>query len=219
MAVSLHKKPYVRFQDLTGLPFERLHVLGFADNDGPKDARRRWRCECACGGYVIAQGKLLLNGQRRSCGCIRAEHARAANIKRRHGGVDSPEYETWKSMLTRCTNPNSDAWENYGGRGIKVCNRWLNSFPDFLTDMGPRPSLDYSIDRFPDNDGNYEPGNCRWATVKEQGRNRRTNLNLTVEGETRCLKEWAEISGVNRTTISARLRRGWSVAEAIFAPA
>jgi hypothetical protein len=121
-------------------------------------------------------------------------------------------------MIDRCNNPNHRHWHRYGGRGISVCGRWRNSFQDFIADMGPRPSLKHSIDRFPNKDGNYEPGNCRWATQTQQMRNASINRMIVYQGETLCLAEWAERLGMNKMTLQGRLDTGWSVEEAFTVP-
>lgn len=135
--------------------------------------------------------------------------------KCRHGFSDTPTYTAWLGMIDRCERPANKAWPDYGGRGIKVCARWRNGFPAFLEDMGKKPSKQYSIDR-KDNDGNYEPGNCRWATSKEQNNNKRSNRLICARGETKTLTEWARISGRTAGTIWARLARGLSAEVAIF---
>jgi hypothetical protein len=127
------------------------------------------------------------------------------------------EYITWKSMIGRCYQPTATGFAHYGGRGIAVCDRWRSSFDAFLADVGKRPSEKHSLDRI-NNNGNYEPGNCRWATLKEQRRNTRANSLLTFRGETRCVTEWAEIFGLNVTTLSCRLRLGWPTEKAFVAP-
>jgi hypothetical protein len=132
---------------------------------------------CACGRHVWAQLRYVKAGITGSCGCFRKEMTRATlGVPLTHGqcvmGTRSKEYTTWRAMIDRCTNRRNAAWRYYGGRGIRVCKRWLASFPAFLADVGPRPSPERSIDRI-DNDGNYEPGNVRWATRIEQNRNKR----------------------------------------------
>jgi hypothetical protein len=117
-------------------------------------------------------------------------------------------------MITRCCNPNQKAYKNCGGRGVRVCRRWRASFAAFLEDVGPRPSPRHTIERI-NNSGHYEPGNCRWATRGEQARNSRRNRLLTVRGETLCLAAWAERLGLKRSTVSARLGRGWSPRDAL----
>ncbi len=120
--------------------------------------------------------------------------------------VGTPEYQAWINMVRRCLRPQSRYFGLYGGRGISVCSEWMR-FERFSEDMGPRPSPEHSLDRI-NNDGNYEPGNCRWATRTQQGRNKRTNLLLTHEGETLTVTAWAERTGINRSTLAWRAKRG-----------
>lgn len=130
----------------------------------------------------------------------------------------SPERHVWLAMRSRCNKPNNPAFCNYGGRGIKVCDRWQDSFENFLADMGNRPSPKHSIDRFPDGDGNYEPGNCRWATTSEQAATRRTTRLITVDGITLPISHWAQQAGINYQTICKRLESGWSESDAVTTP-
>lgn len=141
---------------------------------------------------------------------------------RRHGesngagtGRTTPEYRAWQAMLNRCYNKNAAGYENYGGRGIRVCERWRGSFECFLADMGRKPSPKHTLDRR-ENYGDYEPDNCRWATRLEQNRNTRHVHMLEIDGESRCVSEWSDISGTKRLTINSRLRRGWTPLEAVF---
>ncbi len=120
-------------------------------------------------------------------------------------------------MVQRCHNPKNHAYSRYGGRGIEVCQRWRDSFVDFMADVGPRPSLAHEIDRI-DNEKGYAPGNVRWATSKQQGRNRSTNHRITALGETLCIVEWSERTGLSKETIRQRLKRGWSPERAVTAP-
>ncbi len=124
----------------------------------------------------------------------------------KHGMDGTPTYSSWKSMITRVTNQKRETWKNYGGRGITVCERW-RKFTEFFRDMGEKPP-GTSLDRI-NNDGNYEPGNCCWTTHSQQNRNRRNNHRVTIDGQTKTLVEWAELSGIRLHTILTRLRLGW----------
>jgi hypothetical protein len=168
---------------------------------------RRFQCICDCGATREVHLNALLSGMSKSCGCLRDE------IVTIHGMHKSPEYKTWSHMISRCTNQKSNCWHNYGGRGIKVCDRWLHSFEAFLEDVGPKPGKAYSIDRYPDNNGNYEPGNVRWATMMQQHGNTRKNIHIDYRGEVRLLADVAKELGVNVETIRCRRRRGWADSE------
>jgi hypothetical protein len=135
----------------------------------------------------------------------------------KHGMTDTPTHKSWVAMRTRCLKPYAKSYKNYGGRGVKVCERWRYSFEAFLADMGPRPGPEYSLDRI-DNDGNYEPSNCRWATMTQQASNRRGITWIVIDEVRRPLAEWSRISGIRRKTIWTRIRLGWPPREAVFAP-
>lgn len=135
---------------------------------------------------------------------------------RTHGLSKTTTWMIWTGIRSRCISPTNRSFKNYGGRGIKVCPRWRDSFANFLADMGERPP-GMQIER-KDNNGDYEPGNCRWATRIEQAGNRRNNRRITTRGQTLMLAEWSRIGGVKAPTISRRLKRGWTVESAIFSP-
>lgn len=160
--------------DLVGQTFGRLTAIGRAGVD--KYRNSLWRCVCQCGAVVTIKVYSLRSGATRSCGCLQRESVARASTT--HGMTDSPEWRSWKAMKGRCENQKRDDYERYGGRGIRVCDRWL-SFDNFYADMGPRPD-GCSVDRV-ENDGNYEPSNCRWATPKQQSDNRRAPRRGRVE--------------------------------------
>lgn len=134
----------------------------------------------------------------------------------RHGGAGTPTYRAWTEMRRRCRSKNRQGWKDYGGRGVTVCDRW-QSFPDFLADMGLCPGKGYSIDR-KNNEGNYEPGNCKWSTVKEQANNRRSNNLITAFGKTQTATQWCEEYDLPNSTFYNRLRRGWGPERALTSP-
>jgi hypothetical protein len=190
--------------NITGSTFGRLTVLERGKTKGGY-----WLCECICGKQLEVRTTSLNNGTTRSCGCL------ALELISTKGGR-SKEYaaKSWYSMLDRCNNPNNPEYLSYGGRGITVCSRWMNSLEDFLRDMGDRPE-GMSLDRI-DVNGNYEPSNCRWASDKEQARNKRNTLYLTYLGKTLSLAEWAEELETPYPTIAARYKKGWTVEECFF---
>jgi len=140
------------------------------------------------------------------------------NARRREIRKERPESAILSQMIQRCHNPSNPAFSNYGGRGIVVCDRWRESLSNFLEDLGPRPGRNYSVDRI-DNDGNYEPGNCRWASRREQNRNTRQNVQLTIDGRTQCRTAWAEETGVPAAVIRDRMEKlGWDAKRAVHTP-
>ncbi len=193
--------------------FTRLTVLSRAV--GPPYSY--WHCACSCGGTIKSKGSDLLRQSARSCGCLIREEARQKSLRHGHAvdGNVASEYTIWSGLKTRCFNTKEKDWERYGGRGITVCDRWKNSFEAFLEDMGPRPSKDHSIDR-ENNDGNYEPGNCRWATRQDQQGNRSNSRQITWMGETHCAAWWERKFGLKRGNLSGRLRIGWSIERALI---
>ena len=176
-------------------------------------------CRCDCGTEQEVRESHLRAGASKSCGCSNRApltHGMAGRLDDK--GARVPEYRTWGHIIQRCTNPNHPGFRGYGARGITVCDRWRESFAAFYEDMGPRPSSKHSIDRI-DNDGGYEPGNCRWATKKTQSRNTSTNRLLTFRGRTQSLAAWAEETGISQFTLSTRVNTlGWSVERALTEP-
>jgi hypothetical protein len=210
------KSRYKKFVDLTGQIFSRLTVLCKSQKD--EYGHITWECLCSCGNRIIARASELKQEHTKSCGCLNTEMAIEWGKRQFvHGGSGTAEYNVWKAMLQRCLDPNCNAYENYGGRSIGVCEQWINSFETFLSDVGKRPSPQHTIDRI-DNDGNYEPSNVRWATRKDQARNRRSNRILELDGEKKTVAEWAEQYGLNSNTVYGRLAAGWSAGRAVRTP-
>jgi hypothetical protein len=197
-----------RFKDRTGLRYGRLTVLAYA-------GERCWLCRCDCGLELTVKGNNLTSRNTRSCGCLQAEMTREAS--RTHGLTYSGEYNSWCGMISRCSNPRNNSHYVYGARGVAVCARWRDSFEAFFADMGRRPTPCHSIERL-DNDVDYQPGNCVWATDKEQSRNKRNNHRLTFRGETLCIADWSDRTGLKQRTIYSRLKIGWSVERALTTP-
>ena len=204
--------------DLTGHKYGRLTVLRRSPDWVKPSGRlvKMWECLCECGSGVIIRGGDLRNGGTVSCGCWQREISSVLHVK--HGGAGTAEYKTYQGMLFRCSNPAAKEYKHYGGRGIKVCERWRESFAHFLSDMGRRPS-GTTLDRFPDNDGNYEPGNCRWATSIQQARNRRNTPTVDFNGREISLPELAEITRTPFQRISSRYHgMGWRDAASLTKP-
>lgn len=196
---------------LVGQRFGRLVV---SSKNG--DARpQKWACLCDCGNTHIAREAHMKSGRTKSCGCLNRELIKARSTK--HGQSHrTPEYKTWVNIRGRCEDPKNISFKYYGEKGIKVCERW-QTFSNFFSDMGLKPSPDHSIDR-KDNIGDYAPGNCRWATEEEQQNNRGNNVLITHDGETGTDSMWCARLGFPRQTITARLGKGWSVQRAITTP-
>ena len=199
------------FIDLTGQTFHRWTVLGF----GGKHKRINcWVCRCSCGVIKTIRNTSLTHGISKSCGCWRSENT--TRMKTKHGLCRTPEYRIWHHVLDRCNRPQDAAYHYYGGRGIKVCDRW-HTFENFYADMGPRPQ-GLTLERI-DNDGDYCPENCKWATWFEQANNTRRNTTyLTYNGVTKRIGIWALELGCKPDTLRRRLKRGWSMEKTLTQP-
>lgn len=212
-AEGQEKKP-IQWSQAKGMKFGRLTVIGVSQ----KDSRGKsiLDCQCECGGRKNVHSSSLVRGDTRSCGCLHKEANAYKNIK--HQKSHFPEYKIYHGILERCFNERTNNFINYGGRGITVCERWKNSFENFFADMGKRPSAKHSIDRI-NNDGNYTPENCRWATRKEQGRNKRTNFLIKFNGKVQCLKDWAVDAKLNHATLRNRIvNLKWPIQKALETP-
>lgn len=211
-------------QDLTGKKFTRLLVLRIAKIE---NGVVFWLCRCDCGKERVVRANSLRRDTK-SCGCYTKDRLRQRG-KDNPGVWKHPGYKTWGSMMDRCYKTRYRAYPLYGGRGIKVCERWRTSWRNLWTDMGAKPAVNYSLDRI-DNDGHYScgqceeckangwPMNCRWATMKQQSRNKRGCRYVTFRGETFALSEWAERLGLNYATLLNRIHRGWPVERALTEP-
>ncbi len=205
--------------DLTGRRFGRLVALQFV---GRVNDRTLWRCKCDCGKETITGYSNLYSGITRSCGCLGDESRRDTRFKKRRsvsrefefqGNLDKhPLRLIWKSMLMRCNNPHVKNFNNYGGRGIKVCDRWSGQlgFENFVNDMGERPTPEHTLDRA-DYNGDYEPSNCRWATTDEQANNRTDNIYIIAGDRKITAKQFCKILGINYWTAVKQIERGLDV--------
>lgn len=197
-------------KDITGQRFGRLVAIKLLPKR--RGTRTVWLCQCDCGSVHEAMTTNLDKGATKSCGCLNLDNLRSKNGCP-SGMSGTPTYRSWRAMLFRCSNPKSG--RRYCARGIKVDQRWKR-FDNFLADMGERP-LGTSIDRI-DNNGNYEPGNCRWADRYEQGRNRDTSRLITFNGKTQNVTDWARELGLNRNMLYKQLDKGVPVVQALTSP-
>jgi hypothetical protein len=200
--------------EFIGRKFGRLTVEAELEPDQHKKVH--WLCRCDCGGTSTPSTRALITGNSKSCGCARRNAIGAS--RRTHGRSRTPEYRNWCAMKERCYSPAHKNYDLYGGRGIRVCDRWVDSFENFLADMGERPFPRATVERI-DTDGHYAPGNCKWETQKEQCRNKRNNHNLTVDGETLTISQWSERHGVGQRQIRKRITElGWTASDAVKLP-
>lgn len=210
-------------KDITGQKFNRLtaikfhHTKEYTYSNNRKQKTQYWLCKCDCGKITIVSKSSLVCGKVKSCGCLRKEiSTQNALANTKHGLKHTKIYSVWHGIKTRCYNINSKDYQNYGGRGIKMCDEWRNDVQAFYywaINNGHDKNL--TIDRI-DVNGDYSPNNCRWISRCEQERNKRRTRYLTYNGETHCMKEWAEIIGINYSTLKSRLGvKKWSVERAL----
>ena len=196
--------------NLMGHRFGRLVVVKESVERRSRGGAVIWECLCDCGVSKNICGASLRNGLTTSCGCYSIE--RVTKTQTKHGQSSrkgkSITYLSWDAMIQRCTNTKAEHFNDYGGRGIKVCERWLNSFENFYMDMGDRPSKKHTIDRFPDGNGDYELKNCRWATQEQQSRNRNSNVWIDFNGEKLVITDWAKKLCTSLSTIRRSMKRG-----------
>lgn len=189
--------------DLTGRTFFCWLVVSRGKNDA--QGKPQWVCRCECGSEKEVRAAPLRSGASKSCGCKRAELWLPSVV--RHGQSDTVEYSTWRRIKQRCYDTGRGSFLHYGGRGISVCDRWLCSFENFFEDMGPRPGAGFSIERI-DSNADYSPGNCKWATIAEQNRNKRSNVSIELQGRTQLAADWAREFGISQGCLRYRVAKG-----------
>jgi len=210
-----------RFNDLSGNRYDMLSVIRRVENS--RDGYVQYLCVCDCGNYKIIKADNLRNGHTHSCGCLKKKMMADKQFK--HGGTGGRHnkqdrlYSIWRSMISRCYFPSATEYEYYGGRGITVCNEWHNDysvFRNWAINNGYSDKL--TIDRI-DNNGNYDPINCRWVTMKTQMNNKNNNHLIEYNGQVRTLTEWAELIGISRNILSQRINRyHWPIERALTQP-
>lgn len=187
--------------DVIGKKFNHLTVL---QDVGRHKRDRKILCLCDCGKKHTAVKSAVTRGGTKSCGCNLFKYEHKIMVSKH------PYYKVWIGLRARCYNVTDKNYEDYGGRGIIVCDRWLNSFMNFVKDMGIKPSKKHSVER-EDNDDNYTPANCKWGLPIEQQNNKRSNIKITYKGKTQNLSQWSREIGINRETLKSRLRKGWEI--------
>lgn len=205
------------FIDLTNRKFNMLTVKERVSNS--KQGKARWKCLCKCGNYCIVESSKLLNETTKSCGCYRK--SRIGDESRKHGKTRTKIYKTWCHIKQRCFDKNDTRYNDWGGRGITICDEWKDDFQafcDYVSKLENFGKVGYSIDRI-NNDGNYEPGNVRWVTKIVQNNNTRRNHYLTYNGKTQTIAQWAEELGINPYMVYSRINKyHWSVKDALTIP-
>jgi hypothetical protein len=199
----------MKFKDLTGMVFSRWTVI---EQGISKNKTTYWKCQCSCGTFKYVESCSLRRGNSKSCGCFAVDEVKARNAK--YGRHKHAVYDTWCGMKKRCLNESNKSFNDYGGRGIDLCQEWIDSFEAFFNHIGERPSAQHSIDRIDNNKG-YEPGNVRWATRIVQNNNKRSNIIIEFKGGTKTVAEWGRIFNINPSIIQKRLKRGWSIEDTL----
>lgn len=209
-----------KFTDLTGQKFNRLTVIRYAGKNNRHASS--WECLCDCGNIKIIEGYSIKKNDTKSCGCLKSETSKILirkNIDNKKHGMSLgafSEYWCWQNIKKRCYSSKDKCYYLYGGKGIKMCDKWLSSFENFFEDMGKKPTPKHSLDRFPDKNGNYEPSNCRWATMKEQSNNRNDNVFIEFNGIKLTIPQWAERIGKKAGTLRQRIYRSkWSIEKSL----
>lgn len=199
-----------KYKNIEGIRFSKLIAVERVGTDIHRHSI--WKCICDCGNETYVTLNQLISGKTKSCGCLHTKHGLTSK------GMPRREFNIWRNMIDRTSNPNSKDFNRYGKRGISVCDEWRNSFKKFYDWANANGYSDnLTIDRI-NNDGNYEPSNCRWATVKTQSNNKRNNVLLNFNNETHTLTQWSEILKIKPETITSRLNRGWNIKESLTAP-
>jgi len=206
-----------KFVDITGMTFNYLTVVGI----GPKKHGRRdtqWICECRCGTTTVAESHELKSGHKKSCGCYNLKKIKERNTKHGYAQRENchPDYSVWRGMINRC-HGYSKMSKAYKDRGIKVCDRWRESFGDFIQDLGCRPSPEHTLDRI-DVNGNYTPENCRWATNQEQAYNKTNTRIIEFNGKSMNILEWSKETSIPTEVISSRVDKRWSPQKILTTP-
>ncbi|EKD89559.1 MAG: hypothetical protein ACD_33C00045G0026 [uncultured bacterium] len=201
-------------KNLVDNKFGRLTVIY---DSGKRTSGRMiiWTCKCDCGNIINVCTGSLNSGNTKSCGCLQKDYvSNTGKNNITHGLSNTLIYKNWSDIIQRCNNPNNPAYIYYGARGIKICDKWLQSFEAFYTDMGVKPSSHHSIDR-KDNNGNYEPNNCKWSTQEEQCNNKSNNVILNYKGKKYTISQLAKEYNISYSKLHQRLRCGWSLEDAI----
>lgn len=202
----------IKQEDYIGKTYNRLTIINFTVSKTLSSGGKHHivNCQCSCGNFCAVKLNNLKSNTTKSCGCISKEMPNS----KKHGLINTSEYDIWQHIKSRCLNSKIPEYKNYGGRGITICSEWLNSFENFIQDMGFRPTSAHSIERKNNNLG-YFKENCRWATAKEQANNRRTTVFITFNNKTQTLSEWCDELNLNYKIIHQRLNRSnWSIEKA-----